>query len=250
MRRADGCWRRRVERSRSRRQERDGVGSASPSPCRRDALDPLIVGERCDVGPEELVAALERRARSSDRPMLAPSFSTSTCIATIPASITPSSGIHARPRTIRSSSEWSERAENAAGAPRSKLRVSGASARIEDAAVPRDLFGARRPGRRGVAGVRGSAARAVRGGRALRRSGLSGFRGFRALGVSWVLGVATAGGPEFRRGTCRLSLRRCPRSSPCAAANRRRRSGALRSGAPRWRSRFGRPRSRQVASWR
>ncbi len=39
--------------------------------------------------------------------MLVPSFSTSTCIATIPASITPSSGIHARPRTMRSSSGWS-----------------------------------------------------------------------------------------------------------------------------------------------
>jgi hypothetical protein len=39
--------------------------------------------------------------------MLAPNFSTSTCIATIPASSTPSSGIQARPRTIRSSSGWS-----------------------------------------------------------------------------------------------------------------------------------------------
>jgi len=38
------------------------------------------------------------------RPMLAPNLRTSTCIATIPASITPSSGIHARPRTSRSSS--------------------------------------------------------------------------------------------------------------------------------------------------
>ena len=36
--------------------------------------------------------------------MLAPSFSTSTCIATIPASITPSIGIHTRPRISRSSS--------------------------------------------------------------------------------------------------------------------------------------------------
>jgi hypothetical protein len=42
--------------------------------------------------------------RSSERPMLAPSFSTSTCIATIPASITPSTGIHQRPRISRSSS--------------------------------------------------------------------------------------------------------------------------------------------------
>jgi hypothetical protein len=33
--------------------------------------------------------------RSIERPTLAPSFSTSTCIATMPASITPSTGIHA-----------------------------------------------------------------------------------------------------------------------------------------------------------
>jgi hypothetical protein len=59
------------------------------------------------------VATLERRAAlrpdsavfcSSARPMLAPSLRTSTCIATIPASITPSTGIHQRPRTRRSSS--------------------------------------------------------------------------------------------------------------------------------------------------
>ena len=35
--------------------------------------------------------------------MLAPSFRISTCAATMPASSTPSSGIHARPRTTRSS---------------------------------------------------------------------------------------------------------------------------------------------------
>jgi hypothetical protein len=59
------------------------------------------------------VATLERRAAlrpdsvvfcSRARPMLAPSLRTSTCIATIPASITPSTGIHQRPRTRRSSS--------------------------------------------------------------------------------------------------------------------------------------------------
>jgi hypothetical protein len=44
-----------------------------------------------------------------ERPMLALSFSTSTCIATMPASITPSTGIHALPRTRRSSSGWSGR---------------------------------------------------------------------------------------------------------------------------------------------
>jgi hypothetical protein len=49
--------------------------------------------------------SLERtELRSSERPMLAPSFRTSTCIATIPASITPSTGIHQRPRISRSSS--------------------------------------------------------------------------------------------------------------------------------------------------
>jgi hypothetical protein len=48
---------------------------------------------------------LERtELRSSERPMLAPSLSTSTCIATIPTSITPSTGIHHRPRIRRSSS--------------------------------------------------------------------------------------------------------------------------------------------------
>ncbi len=48
--------------------------------------------------------------------MLAPSFSTSTCIATIPASISPSSGIHTRPRMMRSSSGWSGRARTNASA--------------------------------------------------------------------------------------------------------------------------------------
>ena len=48
---------------------------------------------------------LERaELRSSERPMLAPSLSTSTCIATMPASITPSTGIHQRPRISLSSS--------------------------------------------------------------------------------------------------------------------------------------------------
>jgi hypothetical protein len=42
--------------------------------------------------------------RSIERPMPAPSFSTSTCIATIPASIKPRTAIQARPRTTRSSS--------------------------------------------------------------------------------------------------------------------------------------------------
>jgi hypothetical protein len=42
--------------------------------------------------------------RSIQRPMLAPSFSTSTWVATIPASSTPSTGIQARPLTRRSSS--------------------------------------------------------------------------------------------------------------------------------------------------
>ena len=54
-----------------------------------------------------LVCSCSLRSASSElrctaRPMLAPSLSTSTCIATIPASITPSARIHARPRTSRS----------------------------------------------------------------------------------------------------------------------------------------------------
>jgi hypothetical protein len=47
--------------------------------------------------------------RSSELPMLALSFRTSTCIATIPANSTPRSGIQARPRMIRSSRRWSGR---------------------------------------------------------------------------------------------------------------------------------------------
>jgi hypothetical protein len=43
-------------------------------------------------------------ASAIDRPMLELSFSTSTCIATMPASITPSTAIQVRPRTRRSSS--------------------------------------------------------------------------------------------------------------------------------------------------
>jgi len=42
--------------------------------------------------------------------MLAPAFKISTWEATIPASRTPSNGIHARPRTTRSSQGWSGRA--------------------------------------------------------------------------------------------------------------------------------------------
>jgi hypothetical protein len=48
-------------------------------------------------------------ASAIDRPMLALSFRTSTCIAMMPASMTPRTGIHARPRTRRSSSAWSGR---------------------------------------------------------------------------------------------------------------------------------------------
>ena len=67
--------------------------------------------------------------------MFAPSFKISTCAATIPASSTPSSGIHARPRTTLSSHGWSgsdttnapmPRAMPIAGFPPFALRVSGA----------------------------------------------------------------------------------------------------------------------------
>ena len=66
--------------------------------------------------------------------MLAPSFSTSTCIATIPASIRPSMGIHTRPRMMRSSSGWSGRARTnasarAPSATSERRRVAGRAVR-------------------------------------------------------------------------------------------------------------------------
>ncbi len=53
--------------------------------------------------------------------MLAPSFKISTWAATIPASSTPRSGIHARPRTTRSRSAWSGSASTSA--PTRPLRL-------------------------------------------------------------------------------------------------------------------------------
>ena len=45
----------------SHRQEPDGRGLRHHHPhVRRDPLDPLIVGERCNARPQELIAALER----------------------------------------------------------------------------------------------------------------------------------------------------------------------------------------------
>ena len=101
---------------------------AARSAGRRRATRRSPAGARCGSGARSLC--------SIERPMLAPSFSTSTCIATIPASITPSSGIQARPRTSRSSSGWS-------GRPRTTRRARERGAAV--GAVPR-----RRAGRDGA----------------------------------------------------------------------------------------------------
>src|SRR5437588_3506250 len=75
-----------------------------------------------------LVCSVE--ARCIHLPTLVPSFSTSTCIVTMPASITPRTGIHARPRTRRSSSECSgsDRINPSARAAGAGRAVAGATA--------------------------------------------------------------------------------------------------------------------------
>ena len=205
--RADGYWRRRVERSRiASTGTRPPLAPASPSPVRRDALDPLFVGERCNACPEQLVAALERSPRSIARPMLAPSFSTSTCIATIPASITPSNGIHARPLTIRSSSEWS-------GRPQRTTRERASGDRV--AAVPAgagrdpDVRRGRGTGRAGSVALRPSGGPETRRGaagagwrrsarRRLPRRWRLGGRRASSQGASWRRDLQLAGSAEVR----------------------------------------------------
>lgn len=90
----------------SRKRIDVGPGITIPRPDARRSI-------RCESESEEMLArntssrlwsALER---SIHRPMLAFNLSSSTCMATIPASITPSSGIQLRPRTRRSISRRS-----------------------------------------------------------------------------------------------------------------------------------------------
>ena len=93
-----------------------------------------------------------------ERPMLAPSFSTSTCIATIPASIRPSMGIHTRPRMMRSSSGWSGRAgRTRAPGPRARRPSAAASPGALCAAARMPAPTRRRFGRGSVSGTPGSA---------------------------------------------------------------------------------------------
>jgi hypothetical protein len=80
-----------------------GAGMIIPIPAARRSIRPSSLREAT------LARSCSLRVCSADpfsiaRPTVAPSFSTSTCMATIPASISPSTGIHARPRTSRSMS--------------------------------------------------------------------------------------------------------------------------------------------------
>src|SRR5947209_1531559 len=123
--------------------------------------------------------------------MLAPSLSTSTCMATIPASIKPSSGIQTRPRTRRSSHAWSgsrlTAARSRAFRGAETLGAGGALGRrrgAADGSLTRRLGAASSPAsgpeiRRGAAG----AGRARTGARSPSdRSGRSPERILRSLG--------------------------------------------------------------------
>lgn len=107
--------------------------------------------------------------------MLAFSLSSSTCVATIPASITPSSGIQLRPRTKRSISRWSGSARMNSSARACGLgprfRAAGFIARpLGRGAVVTLAAPPRAPGRRGPDTRRGAvdAFRVVCGGACLR----------------------------------------------------------------------------------
>jgi hypothetical protein len=99
---ATACWALAPERA-----------ERNPTPAGDGITIPRVAAIRSIRWSSANVATLARRSslvlwsavpRSIARPMLAPSFRTSTCMATIPASITPSTGIQARPRMSLSSS--------------------------------------------------------------------------------------------------------------------------------------------------
>ena len=190
-----------VDAAAVRRQEADGRRRRHHHAHRRgQLLDPLVVAQRRDARRAASRSALESvELRSSERPMLAPSFRTSTCIATIPASITPSSGIHTRPRISRSSSAMiGQRPDERAASRR------------------RAASGARRGGRRGAGDARAAAARAARrrrgGARGRGRAAdAAGRRGRRAVGRatpprSGMLGRCLTCGGVALAGSCAASF--------------------------------------------
>jgi len=111
--------------------------AALPRPCRKSTevgpgmTMPMRAASRsirwASESDETLVRSCSLRVCSElasviERPMLALSFSTSTCIAMMPASMTPSTGIQALPRTRRSSRGWSGRPRtNSAARPDSEM---------------------------------------------------------------------------------------------------------------------------------
>ena len=188
--------------------------------------------------------------------MLAPSFRISTCAATIPASSTPSSGIHARPRTTRSSSAWSgsdsdERADATADAPGRLRRRLGTARAARAGAVlgagSRATNGAQRKGDGGRDHAGGRSARAGddrRPRRPARRRGLrsparvvwvASLRpgragcalraGSRTPSPSPGLKLAAAAAPDATRGAPRARPARSARDAGDPLRGRRRRPG-------------------------
>jgi hypothetical protein len=101
-----------------------GVGMIIPIPAARRSIRPSSLSE-ATLARSCSLRVCSAEPLSIERPTLAPSFSTSTCMVTIPASISPSTGIHARPRTSRSISLWSGRLRRKALA-RCRAASSGA----------------------------------------------------------------------------------------------------------------------------
>ena len=113
-----------------------GPGMSMPI-ARRQLLDALIVGERRDLRTQRRVAALRAAVACWIwRPTPEPSFSTSTRIPTITTSSTPSTGIQARPRTMRSSRGSCSRSARRGGSlarharGRSSARAGAVSRRV------------------------------------------------------------------------------------------------------------------------
>ncbi len=85
-----------------------GVGMIIPMPAASRSIRPSSLSE-ATLALSCSLRVCRAELLAIERPTLAPNFSTSTCMATIPASISPSTGIHARPRTSRSIRRWSGR---------------------------------------------------------------------------------------------------------------------------------------------
>jgi len=152
--------------------------------------------------------------------MLVPSLRISTCMATIPANRMPRTGIHARPRTRRSISEWSGRPRTRASArpPRATVSRGASRSRGRRTALPSILPPTGPLTRRGGALAWRAGVLAGRAGALTRRAGV-----LARLPVD-----ARTGRGFVRRGAVTVGL--MPRLGPSAP-----RAGALngREGYPR-----------------